>query len=236
MACRALLGAVLALALLGAGPGGADAPATDASIVTGLDISDSVAATDARAQLAALAAAVRAPDFLAAIRRGRAGRIGMAVFAWHHYRFEILHWTVIGSPAEAAAAARVIETRIPVNVDREARSASIRFIGRLTDLSRALDHAATLEPPTDGGRLIVNIIGNGADNIGEPAAPARDRLLAGGATVNGVVFDADSAVAGYFRREVAGGSGAFVVVASEENFAEVMHRKLLQDLVAVNLR
>jgi hypothetical protein len=143
---------------------------------------------------------------------------------------------VIGSPAEAAAAARVIETRIPVNVDREARSASVRFIGRLTDLSRALDHAATLEPPTDGGRLIVNIIGNGADNIGEPAAPARDRLLAGGATANGVVFDADPAVAGYFRREVAGGSGAFVVVAGAENLAEVMHRKLLQDLVAVNLR
>jgi hypothetical protein len=72
---------VLALALLGAGPGRADAPATDASIVTGLDNSDSGAATDARAPRAALAAAVRAPDFHAAIRRGRAGRIGMAVFA-----------------------------------------------------------------------------------------------------------------------------------------------------------
>jgi hypothetical protein len=53
--------------------------------------------------------------------------------------------------------------------------------------------------------------------------------------VNGAVFDAGPAVAGTYLRDVAGGSGSFVV-AGAETLAEVMRRKLLQDPVAVNLR
>jgi hypothetical protein len=69
--------------------------------------------------------------------------------------------------------------------------------------------------------------------MGEPAAPARARLLAAGATVNGVVFGGDPKLADYFGRDVAGGAGSFVIAAgSADSLAEVMHRKLLQDLVA----
>jgi hypothetical protein len=234
MTRRTLVGAALGFALLGAGPGWSDAAATDVNIVTGIDISDSVAAADMRQQAFALAAALRAPDFLAAVRRGRNGRVGVAVFAWHCQQFEILPWTTIGSAAEADAAARVIETRLPVDLDLEARRASVRFIGRLTDLSRAIDHAAELIAAADpGGRAVVNIIGNGADNMGEDAAPARARLVEAGATVNGVVFGAEPAVADYYRSEVAGGAGAFVIAAERvDDLSEVMHRKLLFDLVA----
>ena len=79
----------------------------------------------------------------------------------------------------------------------------------------------------------MNIVGNGADNMGEPAAPARDRLLATGATVNGVVLGGDPDVADYYRRNVAGGAGSFVIATTAaDTLIEVMHRKLLLDLVA----
>jgi hypothetical protein len=51
--------------------------------------------------------------------------------------------------------------------------------------------------------------------------------------VNGVVFGGDPKLADYFSRDVAGGAGSFVIAAgSADSLAEVMHRKLLQDLVA----
>lgn len=234
---RTIVGAALAVAVLAAYPFasvGDSADATDANIVTAVDISDSVAAADARAQIAALAAAVRAPEFLEAVGRGATGRVALTVFVWHHYRYEVLPWTVIASHADAEAAAREIETRIPVNVDHEARMTAVPFIGRLTDISRALDHAAKLlaDMRTASGRGVVNVLGNGRDNIGEPAGPARRRLLDTGATVNGVVLDAETEVAEYYRAEVAGGPGAFVMTLDRpEPLVEAMLLKLLQDLV-----
>jgi hypothetical protein len=233
MTRRTLAGAVLGLALLGAAPGRSEGMVTDVNIVTGVDVSDSVTPADMRAQVAALAAALSAPDFLAAVRRGRNGKVGVAVFAWYHHQYEILPWMEIGSPAEADAAARIIRSRVPVDLDREARKASAHFIGRLTDVSRAMDHArALVEETGTSGRAVVNIIGNGTDNMGEPASAARARLLDAGATVNGVVFGGAPAVAEYYRQEVAGGAGAFVIAADGADLSEVMRRKLLLDLVA----
>ncbi len=235
MTSRTLRGAALAVTLLAASPAGSVVGATDANIVTAIDISDSVAADEMRAQIAALAGAIRSPDFLAAVRRGQNGRVAVAVFVWHHQRYEVLPWTPIGSIAEAEAAARVVETRVSVNVDSEARASSAYFVGRPTDLSRALDHAGQLlaEAGTPAGRGVVNVLGNGRDNMGEPAAPARSRLLDAGITVNGVVFGGDPDLAAYYRSDVAGGAGAFVITAEgPDTLAETMRRKLLRDLVA----
>ena len=38
---------------------------------------------------------------------------------------------------------------------------------------------------------IVNIVGNGIDNVGEGARPVRDRLVAEGITINGVALGYD---------------------------------------------
>lgn len=230
---RRFVAVVAALALLGAVPARAESPAVDASIVTAIDISQSVPAADMRAQLIALAAAIRSPDFLAAIRRGINGRIWFGVFAWHTEPVEILPWRMIGSPGEAEAAARVVEARTAVNAEAEARGRRDWYIGRLTDLSRALDHAKALTAEAGAARVVVNVIGNGPDNVGEPAAAARDRLLATGAIVNGVVLGDDPAVADYYRREVVGGAGAFLMTNSvAPTLTEAMRRKLIMDLVA----
>jgi hypothetical protein len=227
----------VALALPSVGAAGGSSAA--ANIVTGLDISDSVSIADTRAQVAALAAAFRAPELLSAIGRGREGRIGVAVFTWHDNYFEVVPWTLVGSRADAEAVARAIEARgvaaLGEGASEYGAAFGVRFIGRLTDLSRAIDHAAELlaRSPFDADRAVVNIVGNGADNLGEPAAAARDRLVASGATVNGVVLNGEPAVVDYFLAEVAGGPGAFVMVAEGTGpFDELMRRKLLRDLMA----
>jgi hypothetical protein len=207
---------------------------TDANIVTGLDISESVGSADMRRQLEGMALAIRSPEVLAAIRRGTAGRIGFAVFAWHQRQVEVVPWTVIASEADAERVARELEARMGVDADLEARRSGPYHIGRLTDLSRAIDHASALlaaAPP--GQRHVVNIIGNGADNMGEEAGRARDRLMRAGATLNGVVFDGDPSTLAYFRDQVVGGTGAFLLTGDGTGAArEVLLRKFLRDLVA----
>lgn len=230
---HALIHLALIASLLAALPAGADEDA-DAYIVTGIDVSDSVTGAERRDEIAALAEAIRSPGFVAAVRRGPSGRVVIAVFLWHHLRLEVLPWTVVGSPAEAAAAARLLEAGVAMNLG-SAPGSGARYIGRLTDLSGALEHAGGLlaEAGAPAGRSVVNILGNGADNYGEPPAAARARLLAAGATVNGVVFGDEPGVADYYRAEVVGGAGAFVMRASQPaTLAETMQRKLLRDLVA----
>ncbi len=213
----------------------ADDVATDANVVTALDISYSIEPDDMRLEIEGMARAIRSPEFLAAIRSGRHGRIGFAVFAWHHNRFpDVVSWTLIASEADALAVARRIEARLRVDVELEARRNEKFYIGRLTDLSQAIDHAAAMlrTAPFVGERSVVNIIGNGEDNVGEDAEVARDRTVEAGTTVNGVVLGDDPIVLDYYRRQVAGGPGAFVMSTGEPAaMAETLRRKFLYDIV-----
>jgi hypothetical protein len=212
----------------------ADANVTDANIVTGLDISYSIDSDDIRLQIEGMARAIRSPEVLAAIESGQYGRIGFAVFAWHHHQFPmIVPWTIIASRTDALAVAREIEARLQVNVETEARIEGAWYIGRLTNLSEAIDHAAEMisAAPYATDRGVINIIGNGDDNVGEEAGVARDRVIAMGGTLNGVVLGDDPLVLDYYREQVVGGPGAFVIPARDAGtLVEVMTRKFLYDI------
>lgn len=176
---------------------------------------------------------------LDAIRAGAHGRIGFAVFAWHHDQFPIVvAWTTIATAEDAEAVARQIEARLLVNVEAEARAGPGFFVGRLTNLSQAIDHATAIlrQAPSPTDRSVVNIIGNGEDNVGEGAGPARDRAVAMGIVVNGVVLSGDPGMLAYYRREVIGGPGAFVMSTAESAaLVEALKRKFLQDLLVAGL-
>jgi len=86
--------------------------------------------------------------------------------------------------------------------------------------------------PYAAQRAVINIIGNGEDNVGEDAQSARDRAVEKGIVVNGVVLGTDSAVMDYYRREIVGGPGAFVMWASTiAAMSDVMARKFQSDIV-----
>lgn len=232
------LAGFLTAALAVAEPSWAEVPRTDANLVSGLDISESVSGAEMRLQVRGMAEALRSPAFLAAVRSGREGRIGFAVFAWYHGHFPmVVPWRLIASEADAEAAARRIEALADVDVQAQAMARERFYAGRLTNLARAMSHAGEVlgAAPFPSGRGVVNIVGDGADNIGGAVGDARDRLVAAGITVNGVIIGDDADLLDYYRREVAGGDGAFVMAASSpDRVADVMLRKFVQDLIAAN--
>jgi uncharacterized protein DUF1194 len=226
----------LLLMLLAATPAPGDEIVTDANIVTGLDISNSIEPDEVVLELAGMAMAIRDPRVLRAIAAGKHRRIGFAVFAWHHGAFPVVvPWMVIASAEDATVAARAIEARALINVELEGREQVEWYIGRLTDVSEAVDHANGLleAAPFTTTRAIINIAGNGDDNVGEDAGPARDRFVKRGGTINGLVLGNDPAMIAYYREQVIGGRAAFVMSTLDAaSIADAFARKLIADIVA----
>ena len=159
----------------------------------------------------------------------------MAVFIWHERQTVVLPWTVIASEADAEAAAHELESPSVIALSLMPYQPVPGRYGWGTDTSRAMQFAGRLlrTAPSTGDREVVNIVGNGMDNVGEGAAVGRDKLVAAGATVNGVVFGGDLPTFIYYRTQVIGGDAAFLLAADPEiGIAEAMQRKFLQDLTA----
>jgi hypothetical protein len=202
---------------------------TDANIITGLDVSSSINAQETMLQIEGMAAAIRSPAILAAIQHGRHGRIGFAVFVWADGDYpELVSWRMIGTTEDAEATSQEITGRLQSLIDSSSRS-----VGTLTNLSGAIDHASDMlrEAPFASNRSVVNIIGNGEDNVGEDPQRARADLLARGVTINGVVVGGDQAVLNYYRQQVIGGRAAFVLPADKaETLVQVFALKFVSEI------
>jgi hypothetical protein len=222
-------------ALLASGSGGAAETATDVNVVTGLDFSHSISLEEHWIVQEGLAQALLSPEIVDAIQGGRHGRIGFALFGWHVTTIPLLPWMVIGSASDAKLAAGRIRGAIVQQIAVEAtlRRVENRF-GKPTDLSHALSAASgmLLTAPYRTTRSVINIIGNGTDNVDEDAQPARNAALALGFTINGVVLGSDPYLIGYFEQNVIGGPGSFVMHVQEaQTMARTLKQKLLKDLV-----
>jgi Protein of unknown function (DUF1194) len=84
---------------------------------------------------------------------------------------------------------------------------------------------------------VINVLANGTDNVAEDPRAARDRAVADGNVVIGLVIGARASLADYFGTHVRGGAGSFVLeVAEPAALVEAMVEKLRRDLVAVPAR
>jgi hypothetical protein len=108
-----------------------------------------------------------------------------------------------------------------------------------TSISRALDHAVELIDAAEfaSDAWVIDVSGDGPNNIGAPVTQARDRALARGITINGLPIvirpsRGTADLAGYFENCVTGGPAAFVMAArSETELAPAIRRKLLRELI-----
>jgi len=225
----------LIAALLGGGVAASATSAedlrTDINIVTALDVSDSIDAQSTRIEIEGMAQAILAPEILQAIRAGHYGCVGFAIFAWNEGVYpELVSWTVIRDNEDARAVSEQLRnassSEFGVSVDRMVEP-------RMTDLSGAIDHAAVLllTAPFAADRMVLNVIGNGWDNVGEGPVQARDRLVGAGGIINGVILGEDHVLADYFRQNVIGGRGAFLVTVKDKSaITSVLARKFLRDV------
>jgi hypothetical protein len=214
---------------------------TDANLITALDVSDSMMRHDERLEFEGLARAIVHPAVLDAIAGGRYGRIGFAVFTWASgAHFQVLvPWTLIASFDDARRVAAILRG---FTIDRSSWERPRNGSGERgrapelrTDISVTIDFAAALahSAPHPSRRTVINVLANGTDNVAEDPRAARDRAVAEGMVVNGLVIGAPRTLADYFGTHVRGGAGSFVLeVAAPAALIDAMIEKLLRDLVA----
>ena len=216
---------------------------TDANLITALDVSDSMMRHDERLEFEGLARAIVHPAVLDAIAGGRHGRIGFAVFTWSSgAHFEVLvPWTLIASVDDARRVAATLRgftiDRSSWERERNGSGARGRAPDLRTDISGTIDFGAALArtAPHPARRVVINVLANGTDNVAEDPRSARDRAVADGMVVNGLVIGARPSLADYFGTHIRGGAGSFVLEVSDPAaLVDAMVDKLLRDLLAVH--
>jgi hypothetical protein len=207
----------------------------DLLLVLASDVSRSVDTRKFQLQREGYAAALSNPRVIDAIRSGPHGRIAICFVEWSGVTSQklVIDWTIV---SDAASARKIGDQLIELPrafADRTSISAGIEFA--MSQLERA---------PYRGVRRTIDVSGDGTNNSGRDVTLARDEALAKGVTINGLVILSDSPLPwnpehtnppggldGYYRNNVIGGGGAFVMVAENHNsFGQAIVKKMIAEI------
>lgn len=215
--------------------GRARAEATvDLLLVLAVDVSRSVDEDEARLQREGYRNAMADPQVVAAITGGMLGAIAVAYVEWAGIQYQrlVIPWTRLGSAADAAAWSSVLDAAPRASMAWTSISGALAFSW---DVLRAC--------PFTASRSVVDVSGDGVNNSGHPPEVLRDQMVGAGITINGLPIVNDRPNFGnvplrdlepYYRENVIGGPGAFLIVAEDfEQFGAAIRRKLITEIAGL---
>ncbi|MDO9414333.1 MAG: DUF1194 domain-containing protein [Pseudolabrys sp.] len=207
----------------------------DLLLVLAADVSRSVDSIKFKLQREGYAAAVSNARVLDAIKSGRNQRIAMLFLEWsgNGNQKVVIDWTIIDGQKTAQAFADQLLESPRAFADRTSISAGID--GAVAQFARA---------PWFAERQTIDVSGDGTNNSGRSVTAARDEALRLGITINGLVILSDTpmpwnpehtnppgGLAQYYRDNVTGGPGSFVVEAKDFNsFGEAIVKKMIAEI------
>ena len=230
---RAAIVLAFASALFAASP--ARTEPVDLLLVLAADVSRSVDSQKFQLQREGYAAALADPRVIDAIQSGRRGRIGVLFLEWSGFGNQkvVIDWTVVDGPKAAQAFGdRLLE--------------SPRSFADRTSISGGIDAAVAqlARAPFEAQRRTIDVSGDGTNNAGRDVGLARDEALALGISINGLVILSDTplpwnpehtnppgGLTKYYRDNVIGGPGSFVLEAKDFNsFGEAIVKKMIAEI------
>jgi hypothetical protein len=207
----------------------------DLLLVLAADVSRSISQEKFELQRQGYAAAIAEPRVLDAIRSGLNGRIGLLFLEWSGSGSQkvVIDWAIVDGPQAAQKFGdQLLELQ--------------RSFADRTSISGGIDSAMTqiARAPFSAKRRTIDVSGDGTNNAGRDVAAARDEALAAGVTINGLVILSDhplpwnpehtnppGGLATYYRNNVVGGPGAFVIEAKDFNaFGQAIINKLIAEI------
>jgi hypothetical protein len=226
---------LLLLLLLAAPTVTKSAEPVDLLLVLAADVSRSVDQPKFQLQREGYAAAIADKRVLEAITGGRNRRIAVTFVEWSGISSQkvLIDWTVID---DADAARKFGDQLIELP----------RSFAERTSISGGIDFSMALlnRSPYQAARRTIDVSGDGTNNSGRDITLARDEAIAAGVTINGLVILSErpmpwnpehtnppGGLAEYYRNNVVGGPGAFVVVAENFNsFGQAIVKKLIAEI------
>ncbi len=231
--------ALLALALAAFAPASARAQDVDLLLVLAADVSRSVDHQKFMLQREGYAAAISNPQVLNAIRSGLHGKIALHFLEWSGVGAQkvVIDWTVIDGPETARKFGDQLVEAPRSFADRTSISGGIEF--SMVQLKRS---------PFQAARRTIDVSGDGTNNAGRDVRMARDEAVAQGVTINGLVILSQNQVPWnpehtnppggleqYYRDNVTGGPGSFVVAADGfESFGRAIVKKMVAEIALLH--
>jgi hypothetical protein len=215
------------LASLGAGTPALAQAEVDLQLIFAVDASGSVNQYRFELQKRGYVAALRNPRVMSAILGGRTQSIAINLFQWTgpFLQVPVLPWTVVKDEASIKSAAQVIE------------STPRQLFGGGTSISGAIDYSMNIFPqsPYKAERRVIDISGDGSNNIGRSVVRARDEAVAKDVTINGLpILAVEPYLDQYFKDFVIGGPGAFMIAAQTfEAFADAILKKMIVEIAGI---
>lgn len=222
----AVLFSLVAVALsLGATRSGAQSVAdVDVALVLAVDCSYSVDATEFRQQMSGLANAFRDPAVQAAISAGPRKAVAISVMQWSGATSQaiVVPWRIVRGQADAL--------RLAAEIDAAPRATA----EGATSVRAAIDAAVTLHltAPFRASKRVIDISADGYNNSGGNVAPARQRAVSVGITLNALaILNEYSYLHLWYRNNVIAGPGAFVEIAQDYvDYSDAILRKLILEI------
>jgi hypothetical protein len=209
----------------------------DLLLVLAVDVSRSIDQAKFMLQRDGYAAAVSNRGVMEAIKSGPHQKIALSFVEWSGFGAQklVIDWAVIdGANSARRFGDQIIEAPRSF-ADRTSISGGIAFAA--AQLGRS---------PFTAPRHIIDVSGDGTNNAGRDVGAARDDVVAKGIIINGLVILSDNqllfnaehtnppgGLEKYYRDNVIGGPGAFVLVAEDFNaFGRAIVKKLIAEIAA----
>jgi hypothetical protein len=212
----------------------------DVALVLAADVSRSINDEEFGLQRRGYAGAIVSARLLQAIRSGAHGAIAVAFVEWagEAEQKTVVDWTLIRNDADAQKFADALLAAPRSSIGRTAIGSALDFsMGLIGESGFAAD------------REVIDVSGDGTSNQGRSVTAARDAALIAGVTINGLaIFNQRAAAEGgylalhtnppgglaqYYRDNVIGGPGAFVLPIDDFNsFGEAMVHKLVSEIAS----
>jgi hypothetical protein len=207
----------------------------DLLLVLASDVSRSVDHPKFLLQREGYTSAVTNPQVLDAIKSGPHGKIALCFIEWSGFGAQkvVINWTAIDGEASARKFGDQLVELPRAFADRTSISGGIDF--SVAQLAKA---------PFEAPRRTIDVSGDGTNNAGREVRLARDEALAKGIIINGLVILSTNQVPwnaehtnppggleNYYRENVIGGPGAFVMVAEDfHSFGRAIVKKMIAEI------
>jgi hypothetical protein len=218
-------------------PVAAAAEQVDLLLALATDVSRSIEQSKFLLQREGYAAAISDLQVLNAIKSRPHQRIAVCFIDWSGPGPQqlVIDWSVIdGSATARRFGDLILKASRPFN--------------KSTSISGAIDFAASQfsRAPFEAERHTIDVSGDGTNNAGHDVQLDRDRAVAKGITINGMVILTDIKLTSnarhtnppeglerYYHDNVIGGRGSFVMVAEDiSSFGRAIARKLTAEMAA----
>ena len=207
----------------------------DLLLVFAADVSRSIDQPKFQLQREGYAAAIADNRVLEAITTGRSKRIAIAFVEWSGVSSQkvLIDWTVIDGPDAAKKFGDQL-VELP------------RSFAERTSIAGGIDFSMALlaRAPYQSPRRTIDVSGDGTNNAGRDVRLARDEAIARHITINGLVILSDrqmpwnaehtnppGGLENYYRENVIGGLGSFVMVAEDfQSFGKAIIKKMIAEI------